>query len=465
VSLERETLHVMDDKQRIALVETRTQGDDHSPGQLIRYQFGNHLGSASLELDDAGQIISYEEYYAYGSTSYQAVRSQTEPPKRLRYTGMERDEESGLEYHSARYYLPWLGRWLSGDPIGIKGGWHLYVYCRSNPIALIDLDGRAPWSLWNRVWAKAQELAIRIVGALAEGGPEQMSSRDEIHQQMTKLTEKPTQKPSGAGDPAPPSAPSDKRLVTANDLHANRNLGNAQAVPDKRLVTANDLHVNRNLGNAQAVPDKRLVTANDLHANRNLGNAQPVQPLEPGKGGGEGGGGGEGRGGGGSTAGNLVTAVVIAGLQSNNVREFVGNSAFNMAVAECPPLAAVTAKDEGSALAAIVAAYVAPVVVRLGVRAIVAAPPVAILAGSYLVGNATRATKMSAPGVGADQSWATPGVLGGTKSGCENCHEAVRVDNYYKTHPEALLMLNEPASRGGIPTNKAMGNYLKNGSF
>ena len=49
VTLERETLHVMDDKQRIALVETRTQGSEPvSPAQLIRYQFGNHLGSASL---------------------------------------------------------------------------------------------------------------------------------------------------------------------------------------------------------------------------------------------------------------------------------------------------------------------------------------------------------------------------------------------------------------------------------
>src|SRR5262245_47033645 len=92
VTLERETLHVMDDKQRIALVETRTQGSDGSPAQLIRYQFGNHLGSASLELDDAGQIISYEEYYPYGNTSYQAVRNGTETPKRYRYTGMERDE-------------------------------------------------------------------------------------------------------------------------------------------------------------------------------------------------------------------------------------------------------------------------------------------------------------------------------------------------------------------------------------
>ena len=72
IALERQTLHIMDDKQRVALVETRTQGNDGSSPQLIRYQFGNHLGSASLELDEAGQVISYEEYHPYGTTSYQA---------------------------------------------------------------------------------------------------------------------------------------------------------------------------------------------------------------------------------------------------------------------------------------------------------------------------------------------------------------------------------------------------------
>src|SRR5262245_52967232 len=103
VTLERETLHLMDDEQRIALVETRTQGTVGSPAQLIRYQFGNHLGSASLELDDAGQIISYEEYYPYGSTSYQAGRSATEvSSKRYRYTGMERGEECRHAYAKAR---------------------------------------------------------------------------------------------------------------------------------------------------------------------------------------------------------------------------------------------------------------------------------------------------------------------------------------------------------------------------
>jgi RHS repeat-associated protein len=146
VKLERETLHVKDDKQRIALVETRTQGDEPGvPQQLIRYQFSNHLGSASLELDDRAQIISYEEYYPYGSTSYQAGPSAIEVKlKRYRYTGMERDEESGLGYHLARYYAAWLGRWCSADPIGIEGGEDLYEYSNCRPVNLLDTHGQEP---------------------------------------------------------------------------------------------------------------------------------------------------------------------------------------------------------------------------------------------------------------------------------------------------------------------------------
>jgi RHS repeat-associated protein len=143
VKLERETLHVMDDKQRIALVETRTQGNDGSAAQLIRYQFGNHLGSASLELDDTAQVISYEEYYPFGSTSYQAVRRDIEiPPKRYRFTAMERDEETGLNYHRARYYATWLGSWVSCDPIGLEDGINIYKFSQNNPIIFVDLSGQ-----------------------------------------------------------------------------------------------------------------------------------------------------------------------------------------------------------------------------------------------------------------------------------------------------------------------------------
>jgi RHS repeat-associated protein len=142
MDLERQTLHVINDQRRVAVVETRTQGNDGSPTQLLRYQLANHLGSASLELDEAGQIISYEEYYPYGSTAYQAVRSGLEvSPKRYRYTGKERDEETGLNYHEARYYAPWLGRWIAADPTSIADGPNLFSYARQSPINLRDRSG------------------------------------------------------------------------------------------------------------------------------------------------------------------------------------------------------------------------------------------------------------------------------------------------------------------------------------
>jgi hypothetical protein len=57
VARERETLHIMDDKQRIALVETKTIEDGdaiHVPTLKQRYQLANHLGSATVEVDEAG---------------------------------------------------------------------------------------------------------------------------------------------------------------------------------------------------------------------------------------------------------------------------------------------------------------------------------------------------------------------------------------------------------------------------
>ncbi|MEO6936485.1 MAG: RHS repeat-associated core domain-containing protein, partial [Collimonas sp.] len=142
--LVRETLQIMDDKQPIALIETRTEGSDPAPQQLIRYQYANHLGSVCLELDRQARILSYEEYTPYGSTAYQAVHGKSDAPKRYRYSGKERDEESGLYYHGARYYAPWLGLWTSADPIGISGGINLYAFSANNPIVFSDATGKVP---------------------------------------------------------------------------------------------------------------------------------------------------------------------------------------------------------------------------------------------------------------------------------------------------------------------------------
>ena len=61
-----------------------------------------------------------------------------------------RDEESSLSYHGARYYSPWLCRWLSIDPLALthmtrflQQGVHLnlYAYVSGNPTNLVDLSG------------------------------------------------------------------------------------------------------------------------------------------------------------------------------------------------------------------------------------------------------------------------------------------------------------------------------------
>ena len=166
ITLERETLHVMDDIQRIALVETLTieeSVDLDTPTSVQRYQLSNHLGSAMLELDDQANVIAYEEYHPYGSSAYRAGRSAAEVSlKRYRYTGKEKDEETGLYYHGARYYACWLGRWTAEDPIGLRDGNNRYSYVRLSPIGLLDSTGLAAVPDPNSRFGKL----LRTVGAV-----------------------------------------------------------------------------------------------------------------------------------------------------------------------------------------------------------------------------------------------------------------------------------------------------------
>ena len=145
VTLERETLHVMDTQRRIAQIDTRAQGNDDAAPQSHRFQLSNHLGSALLEVDDQANVLSYEEYHPYGTSAYRAARSAAEVSlKRYRYTGKEKDEETGLCYHGARYYSCWLGRWTATDPQSLAGGINLQMYAYGNPLKFNDPGGTSP---------------------------------------------------------------------------------------------------------------------------------------------------------------------------------------------------------------------------------------------------------------------------------------------------------------------------------
>lgn len=148
ISLERRTVHVSDDAGRVAQVDTKLRdedgGDPANPlgVPLVRYQYGNLLGSATLETDEAGVPISYEEYHPYGTTAYRSGRPSADLSlKRYRFAGKERDTETGLDYAGARYYASWLGRWTSPDPAGFVDGPNLYAYCSGNPVSAADPSG------------------------------------------------------------------------------------------------------------------------------------------------------------------------------------------------------------------------------------------------------------------------------------------------------------------------------------
>lgn len=145
VRMKRETLPVMNDKQRSALVETKTIENGSRSSRINpmqHYQRGNPLGSASLELDKDGGRISYEEFHPYGTILYQAMNSAAEVSlKRYRDTGKERDEETGLYSHGARYYAPWLGRRTTADPIRIADRLNLYAYVIDSPSIKKDIFG------------------------------------------------------------------------------------------------------------------------------------------------------------------------------------------------------------------------------------------------------------------------------------------------------------------------------------
>lgn len=143
-----ETHHLIVDEQRVLMVEDvlRTDNNKLTEGILYRYHYSNHLGSVALELNENAHIISYEEYHPYGTSAYQAKNSSINAAaKRYRYTGKERDDETGLYYYGARYYAAWLGRWVSCDPKGDEEDVNFYHFTKNNPITYIDVKGRDVW--------------------------------------------------------------------------------------------------------------------------------------------------------------------------------------------------------------------------------------------------------------------------------------------------------------------------------
>jgi RHS repeat-associated protein len=118
-------------------VEIRTGSFTGDISDTTIYHLSDHLNSAAIRLNVTGGVIDREEFYPYGDTSLRTFEK-----KRYRYTGKEKDAESGLYYYGARYYAAWTCQFLSVDAMaGETVGFSPYAYANNNPVMFNDPTG------------------------------------------------------------------------------------------------------------------------------------------------------------------------------------------------------------------------------------------------------------------------------------------------------------------------------------
>jgi len=105
----------------------------------------DHLGTPQEMTDQTGAIIWKAEYKAWGECKAEKAKSNFFEnseiiTNNIRFQGQYFDEETGLHYNRHRYYSPYVGRFISKDPIGLLGGFNTYVYAK-NPITWTDSHG------------------------------------------------------------------------------------------------------------------------------------------------------------------------------------------------------------------------------------------------------------------------------------------------------------------------------------
>ncbi|EEE2000390.1 RHS repeat protein [Salmonella enterica subsp. enterica serovar Kotte] len=95
----------------------------------------DHRGLPLALIDIKGRIAWRAEFDEWGNMLREDNPDNLQ--QLIRLPGQQYDEESGLHYNRHRYYEPGQGRYITQDPIGLKGGWNLYTY-PLNPITDID---------------------------------------------------------------------------------------------------------------------------------------------------------------------------------------------------------------------------------------------------------------------------------------------------------------------------------------
>jgi RHS repeat-associated protein len=130
-------------------IETTASVPDSSGVQAgtIHYYIDDHLGTTQMELSAGGWPVWQGQFTPFGGEL-----SDGGTPMHYKFTGKERDTESGLDYFGARYYGSSMGRWMSPDwadkpeavpysSLDNPQSLNLYGYVNNNPLSHADPDG------------------------------------------------------------------------------------------------------------------------------------------------------------------------------------------------------------------------------------------------------------------------------------------------------------------------------------
>ena len=115
------------------------QGQSEAQPDLVYYQ-PDHLGTPIAAHNAKGEAVWTVEYEAWGRIRPETVSDGLKANIPFRFQGQYYDEESGLHYNRFRYYDPEIGRFVSQDPIGLRGGTNLFEYA-PNPVIWVDPFG------------------------------------------------------------------------------------------------------------------------------------------------------------------------------------------------------------------------------------------------------------------------------------------------------------------------------------
>ncbi|HGT6212735.1 TPA: rhs element protein RhsC, partial [Escherichia coli] len=107
----------------------------YTPARKIHLYHCDHRGLPLALISKEGATEWCAEYDEWGNLLNEENPHQLQ--QLIRLPGQQYDEESGLYYNRHRYYDPLQGRYITQDPIGLKGGWNFYQY-PLNPISNID---------------------------------------------------------------------------------------------------------------------------------------------------------------------------------------------------------------------------------------------------------------------------------------------------------------------------------------